>query len=91
MLNIINSADGVLDVLLNIYKAVATKNIVEILCGWFGFKCCNKESNVSETEIKVERPVEKSIKVEVVENEIKVEEVKTDPEMPALESVEKSE
>jgi hypothetical protein len=72
MLNIINSADGVLDVLLNMYNVVATKNIVNVLCSFFGFKCCTK---VPETHTEV--PIPKSIKVEVIDNEVKIEEVET--------------
>jgi hypothetical protein len=67
MLSIINSADGVLDVLLSVYTNVTTKNIVNIVCGFFGFKCCSK--NIPKTE------VPKSIKVEVIDNEVKVEEI----------------
>jgi hypothetical protein len=95
MLNIINSADGVLDVLFNIYNVVATKNIVEVLCGLFGFKCCGGSNKPQEA------PVQKSLKVEVIDNEVKVEEVETpkvdeikddldiklDSDMPPLESV----
>jgi len=89
MLNIINSADGVLDVLLNMYNVVATKNIVDVLCGLFGFKCCNKESKVSVPET----PVYKSNVIEVVDQEIKVEETKIqvnneDNDMPPLEPIE---
>jgi hypothetical protein len=91
MLNIINSADGVLDVLLNMYNVVATKNIVNVLCGLFGFKCCTK---VPETHTEV--PIPKSIKVEVIDNEVKIEEVetskisietKTESDIPPLEDI----
>jgi len=70
MLNIINSADGVLDVLLKIYTVVSTNNIVNVLCGFFGFKCCTK---VPETDKEIHIP--KSIKIEVINTEVKTEEI----------------
>jgi hypothetical protein len=93
MLSIINSADGVLDVLLSVYTNVTTKNVVDVVCGFFGFKCCSK--NMAKTE------VPKSIKVEVIDSEVKVEEIspeqispeqsskdaKSDNEIPPLEVV----
>jgi hypothetical protein len=84
MINLINSADAFLDILLSVYNSTIAKNIADVVCGWFGFKCCTKSTSVEKEEIP------KSQKVE----EVKVEEVKTDncekpdEEMPPLEATE---
>jgi hypothetical protein len=79
MLNIINSADGVLDVLLSVYTTVTTKNLVDVVCGFFGFKCCSK--NTQKTE------VPKSLKIEVIDGEVKVKEVETPKELCSKEQI----
>lgn len=80
MINLINSTDSFLDILLSVYNTITTKNIIEVACGWFGFKCCAK---------KPEAEIPKSIKIEVIDGEVKVEEIETpkDNEIPPLEFI----
>jgi len=85
IMNLLNSADAFLDILISVYTAVIGKNIASVVCGWFGFKCCSS--------VKPEIPV--SIKVEEIKTEI-VEEINCenlDKEIPPLEIIpeEKSE
>lgn len=70
-LNLINSADSFLDTLISVYKSEMTKNVLNVVCGWFG--CCAKNTD------KVEIP--KSIKIEVIEGKVKIDEVETPKEV----------
>jgi hypothetical protein len=83
IIGLINSADSFLDILISVYTTVTTKNIVNIACGWFGFKCCSKKSKV---EIPISIKVEEVKTEEVKTEEVKTEEVKTE-EIPPLEIV----
>jgi hypothetical protein len=83
IMNLLNSADAFLDILISVYTAVIGKNIASVVCGWFGFKCCSSVKPEIPVSIKVEEiktEIVEEIKIEIVE-EIKteiVEEIKTE-------------
>lgn len=89
MTNLINSADAFLETLLSVYNSEITKNILNVVCGWFGFSYCSKPANELN---KKELPKSQKIEEIVVEAD-KIEDVKdetiSDSEIPDLESIPK--